>query len=65
MSNIQAIRALIFTSFIVGGLGFSGGCGADTPPTGAVVSEDPKIYQDRQKAMETFYKKPPPSPFKR
>ena len=65
MSYVQVIRAAIFTMCAVGGLGVSGGCGADTPASGTVISENPKVYQDRQKAMETFYKKPPPSPFRR
>jgi hypothetical protein len=63
MSHVQAIKTLIFTTVVVGGLGFSGGCGSDAPSSGSVVSEDPKVYQDRQKAMENSYKKPPPSPF--
>jgi hypothetical protein len=65
MSSTQAIRTAIFTMSVVGGLGFLGGCGSDTPPTGAVIAEDPKIYQDRQKAMANSYKTPPPSPFRR
>jgi hypothetical protein len=65
MSKIPAIKAVVFTA-IVGGLGFSGGCGGgEPPPVGGTVTEDPKIYQDRQKAMENSYKQPPPSPFKK
>ena len=67
MSNVQIIRSAIFTMSVVGGLGFSGGCGGEAPASGTVISEDPKVYQDRQKAMENSdsYKKPSPSPFKR
>jgi len=66
MHTIRAVKAAVFVPLIIGGL-ISGGCGGNSAPTsGTVIAEDPKIYQDREKAISEAYKNtPPPSPFKK
>jgi hypothetical protein len=66
MSKIPAIKVLVFTAFVACGLGFSGGCGGEAPSSGAVVTEDLKATQDREKMIAEQYKKTPqPVPSKK